>query len=120
MISIEFEIQHVQIDELPRTLLIHLTIFEHKLLLFFLYLIVTLLTKLYSLDRLEVKIEDHKRLEEIIGIYETNKFNGGVGIQASRFNHSCCSNAEGVWNKEDGSREFRIVKKVKSGETPCY
>ena len=76
------------------------------------------MTKLYSLDRLEVKLEDLKNLEEIIGIYETNKFNGGVGIQASRFNHSCCSNAEGVWNKEDGSREFRIVKKVKSGETP--
>ena len=74
----------------------------------------------YSFDRLDVKFGDSKRLEEIIGIYETNKFNGGVGIQASRFNHSCCSNAEGVWNKEDGSREFRIVKKVKSGETPCY
>ena len=117
-----YEIQHVQIDELPRTLLTHLTIFEPKLsilLFYFGYLIVTLLTKLYSLDRLEVKLEDLKNLEEIIGIYETNKFNGGVGIQASRFNHSCCSNAEGVWNKEDGSREFRIVKKVKSGETPC-
>ena len=42
------------------------------------------MTKLYSLDRLEVKLGDSKRLEEIIGIYETNKFNGGVGIQASR------------------------------------
>ena len=74
----------------------------------------------YSFDRLDVKFGDSKRLEEIIGIYETNKFNGGVGIQASRFNHSCCSNAEGVWNKQDGTREFRVVKKVKSGETPCY
>ena len=97
-----------------------MTIVESKIVntcFYFGYLIVTLLKKLYSLDRLEVKLEDHKRLEEIIGIYETNKFNGGVGIQASRFNHSCCSNAEGVWNKEDGSREFRIVKKIKSGET---
>ena len=38
----------------------------------------------YSFDRLDVKFGDSKRLEEIIGIYETNKFNGGVGIQASR------------------------------------
>ena len=104
-------------------LLIHLTIVESKIVnicFYFGYLIVTLLTKLYSLNRLEVKLGDSKRLEEIIGIHETNKFNGGVGIQASRFNHSCGSNAEGVWNKQDGTREFRVVKKVKSGETPCY
>ena len=84
-------------------------------------LYVSFLIRLYMslqwIRRLDIKFGDSKTLEEIIGIYETNKFNGGVGIQASRFNHSCCSNAEGVWNKEDGSREFRIVKKIKSGET---
>ena len=53
---------------------------------YFGYLIIISMTKLYYLDRLEVKLGDSKWLEEIIGIYETNKFNGGVGIQASRLN----------------------------------
>ena len=54
-------------------------------------------------------------INSIIGIYETNKFKGGVGIQASRFNHSCCANTEAVWNKVDFSREFRILKKITKG-----
>ena len=59
--------------------------------------------------------ENCEILEQIIGIYETNKFKGGVGIQASRFNHSCSSNAEGVWNKEESTREFRVIKKISKG-----
>ena len=60
--------------------------------------------------------DDLKLLREIIGIYETNKFKGGVGIQAARFNHSCCSNVEGVWNKEEFAREFRVIKKISKGK----
>ena len=59
--------------------------------------------------------ENCEILEQIIGIYETNKFKGGVGIQASRFNHSCSSNVEGVWNKEESTREFRVIKKIAKG-----
>ena len=59
--------------------------------------------------------ENCEILEQIIGIYETNKFKGGVGIQASRFNHSCSSNVEGVWNKEESAREFRVIKKISKG-----
>ena len=59
--------------------------------------------------------ENCEILEQIIGIYETNKFKGGVGIQASRFNHSCSSNVEGVWNKEESTREFRVIKKISKG-----
>jgi len=88
--------------------------------------------KLYSRHTME---ELHKKLDlsgkdptisdlilKLYGIYETNKFKGGVGIQAARFNHSCTSNAEGNWNEDESTREIRAVKKIKKGEeiTICY
>ena len=48
-----------------------------------------------------------ERVINIIGIYDTNCFQKGVGIQSARFNHSCCSNAEAVWNDEEDIREIR-------------
>ena len=53
---------------------------------------------------------------KIYGIYETNKFNKGVAIRASRFNHSCVANAENVWNHNDSRIEFKASKKIKKGE----
>ena len=33
-----------------------------------------------------------------------------------RLNHSCASNAEADWNKEESAREIRAVRKIKKGE----
>lgn len=57
-----------------------------------------------------------ERAINIIGIYDTNCFQRGVGIQTSRFNHSCCSNSEAIWNDEENIREIRAVNKIKAGE----
>ena len=54
---------------------------------------------------------------DVIGIYFTNYFEGsGLGIQASRFNHSCCSNADAFWNRKNSTREIRAMSKIKKGE----
>ena len=44
-------------------------------------------------------------------------FHSGVLLKSSRFNHSCASNAELVWRKEEkeGS-EIRAVSKIKAGD----
>jgi len=54
---------------------------------------------------------------EVYGIYKTNSFPNGVLLKSSRFNHSCASNAELVWRKEEkeGS-EIRAVSKIKAGD----
>ena len=62
---------------------------------------------------------DHKvlqRIQDIYGIYATNTFEQGVGIEASRFNHSCCSNAEESWNEKIGATEIRSVSKICAGD----
>ena len=51
---------------------------------------------------------------EVFGIYKTNSFATGVGIKASRFNHSCSPNAVCQW--EDGSGEIRAWSKIKAGD----
>ena len=56
---------------------------------------------------------------DVIGIYLTNTFDNGVGIQASKFNHSCCPNANSYWNEENDIREIRAVSKIKTGEEIC-
>ena len=61
------------------------------------------------------KLPDEKVLE-IFGIYSTNAFLKGVGIQTSRFNHSCCSNAETIWDEDDQLRNTRAVSKINAGE----
>ena len=54
---------------------------------------------------------------DVIGIYFTNFFDScGLGIQASRFNHSCCSNADAFWNEKNSTREIRAMSKIKKGE----
>ena len=53
---------------------------------------------------------------DVIGIYFTNSFQTGLGIKASRFNHSCCSNANAYWNEDEGVRLIRTVKDVKIDE----
>ena len=55
-------------------------------------------------------------LLKIYQIFKSNSFEMGVGIQASRFNHSCSSNAEAFWNDENETREIRAVSKIKVGE----
>ena len=50
---------------------------------------------------------------EIFGIYMSNAYEGGLGIKMSRFNHSCCSNANIVGNKEDGTTEVKVWSKIK-------
>ena len=36
--------------------------------------------------------------KRILLIYKTNSFSDGLGIKASRFNHSCCSNAMSLYS----------------------
>merc|ERR1712241_872663 len=49
-------------------------------------------------------------------IYKSKSFEMGIGIEASRFNHSCVSNAEASWNDQKETREIRVVSKIKAGE----
>ena len=53
---------------------------------------------------------------QIYGVYRTNSFENGVAINFARFNHSCCSNAEAMWNEEENASEIRAVSKIKMGE----
>ena len=66
---------------------------------------------------MEVKQKRFQRFVDIIGIYDTNCFENGLGIKAARFNHSCCSNANAYWNKEDNKTQIRVVSKIKAGHT---
>ena len=52
----------------------------------------------------------------VYGIYKTNAFTNGIGIKASRFNHSCCPNALIHWNEKDGAVEIRAWSKIKTGK----
>ena len=45
-----------------------------------------------------------------------NPFEIGLGIQASRFNHSCSSNAEATFDDKNEIREIRAVTNIKAGE----
>ena len=56
-----------------------------------------------------------EEFSEVIGIYMTNAYDVGLGFKASRFNHSCCSNANHVGNKEDGTTEVKAWSKIKEG-----
>ena len=53
---------------------------------------------------------------EVFGIYVSNSFRQGVGIQTSRFNHSCAANAEFSFNERLEKMEVRAISKVKAGE----
>ena len=66
---------------------------------------------------MEVKQKRFQRFVDIIGIYNTNCFENGLGIKTARFNHSCCSNANAYWNKEDNKTQIRVVSKIKAGHT---
>ena len=66
--------------------------------------------------KLEVEVHMQSFFPDIYGIYATNTFEQGVGIQASRFNHSCRSNAEEFWNEKNGATEIRSVSKINAGE----
>ena len=57
----------------------------------------------------------HQEFSEIIGIYMTNAYEFGLGIKLARFNHSCCSNAYSIGNKEDGTTEVKVWTKIKEG-----
>merc|ERR1712050_643801 len=62
--------------------------------------------------------EDKNQILKIYGIYRTNCFENGVAIHFARFNHSCCSNAEAMWNEneDENANEIRAVSKIKTGE----
>ena len=53
---------------------------------------------------------------EVCGIYCSNNFLQGVGIQSSRFNHSCAANAQFEFDKREEKFEIRTVTKIKAGE----
>ena len=53
---------------------------------------------------------------DILGIYKTNSEKNGVGIQKSRFNHSCAANAEDGSNKNSEIVQLRAISKIKAGE----
>ena len=54
---------------------------------------------------------------DVFGIYRTNAFPNGLGIRASRFNHSCSSTSgNSGWNEKDGAIEIRAWSKIKAGK----
>lgn len=65
---------------------------------------------------IETNAKDEEKMFQIYGIYRTNSFENGVAINFARFNHSCCSNAEAMWNEEENASEIRSVSKIKAGE----
>merc|ERR1712079_574157 len=67
---------------------------------------------------------DKNSILDIICIYGsniwTNKHGNSVKMKASRFNHSCRSNAEGVLCSDDVDElEIRAVSNIKIGEEIC-
>ena len=63
---------------------------------------------------LEFNLSGEKTLD-ILFIYNSNLFEFGFGIQSSRFNHSCSSNALASKNEELQAIEIRAVSKIKKG-----
>ena len=57
-----------------------------------------------------------QELRDIVGIYNTNAFGMGVGIRSSRFNHSCTSNAEAIWDEVTESIEITAVSEINAGD----
>ena len=55
-------------------------------------------------------------MKEVFGIYYSNDFVQGVGIQTSRFNHSCAANAEFQFNARLEKFEIRAISKIKATE----
>jgi hypothetical protein len=53
---------------------------------------------------------------KVWNIYCTNSFHNGVCLKMSRFNHSCCSNAQYFWNVDTHTRDIRAMRKIKQGE----
>ena len=51
----------------------------------------------------------------VFQIYHTNCFHNGIFLEMSRFNHSCTSNAEYLWNEDTGTRDVRAIRKIKKG-----
>ena len=49
----------------------------------------------------------------------TNSFHNGVCLRMSRFNHSCCPNAEYFWNPDTETRDVRVVRKVEQEQEVC-
>ena len=60
----------------------------------------------FGMNRIERRTYSEK-ISKIFGIYRTNSFDDGVGIQRSRFNHSCNANVNYIWNLESQKNEFR-------------
>ena len=52
----------------------------------------------------------------VVGIFNTNGFSSGIGLKSSRFNHSCCSNAESIFDENKNSDRIMAVSKIKSGD----
>ena len=53
--------------------------------------------------------------ERICGVYHTNAFELGLGLQSSRFNHSCSANANMCWNEDEGKLEIVAVTEINQG-----
>ena len=68
--------------------------------------------KILQMLEIDRKI-DTKLFNDVLCIYKTNAFGVGVGIKSSRFNHSCCSNAEAFQGKN--RIEIRAVSTIKAG-----
>ena len=62
------------------------------------------------LKNIKGKNIDANLMMEIICIHLTNRYGYDVGIQYSRFNHSCSPNAY------NGEKEIRAFQKIKAGE----
>ena len=66
--------------------------------------------------KLHNALAGHPGFSDIYGIYKTNAFKNGIGIKASRFNHSCSPNATIHWIEKDGVAELRAWANIKEGE----
>ena len=58
----------------------------------------------------------NRRFPDELFFLSTNSYDDGVGIQASRFNHSCSPNAEFEWNETIAASVIRVVSKINSGD----
>ena len=53
---------------------------------------------------------------EVSQIFNTNAFHNGLFLKMSRFNHSCVSNAEYLWNEKENVREIRSISNIAKGK----
>ena len=63
-----------------------------------------------------LKVEDRLLFKKVFGIFKSNSLSGILGLKTSRFNHSCYSNAEVIFDTDCHDFKVRTVRKICSGD----